>query len=105
MSGSDLAIVADSSHDDDERPEHARWDEPAFTSPHLQQLYRSLVADMESEIVADPALRTVTAMMIRTVARDYVVRLTADQGEPRARQLERDSSFLRAASLWRRPFR
>ena len=87
---SDLSVVP---VEDFEVPEFNDWREvePHFTSLHLQRLYRELVVELDAEFAG---LGATAAMMTRTVARDYVVRVTADQGETRARQLERDRRMM-----------
>lgn len=89
----DLSVI----HAEAEQPEQPEWvqeGEPSFTSEAVQAEYRRLVTQMRSEIVVDPALRTITDLMIKTIARDYCVRLTADMGEPKARQQERDRRMM-----------
>jgi hypothetical protein len=77
-----------------EEASSARYDEPEFVSERHLMLYRKLVRDMEEESNLNPATKTAMGIAIRTLARDYVVRLIGDQGEPRARQQERDRRFM-----------
>lgn len=69
-------------------------DEPVFPSAEHQQMYRDLVERMEREASVLPGMATAVGLMIRKLARDYVVSVMADQGEPAARSQERDRRMM-----------
>ncbi len=63
-------------------PPDGEWtDEPTFPRPEHTQLYNTLVERMEAEASVLPGMGTAVGLMIRTLARDYVVRVIADQGD------------------------
>ncbi len=70
--------------------EDDKWsDEPNFPRPEQRRLYRTLVQRMEAEAVVLPGMGTAIGMLLRNLARDYVVRVIADQeGGAPARSLE-----------------
>ena len=70
------------------------WDEPHFPTEEHQRLYRDLVERMESEASVLPGMGTAVGLLIRKLARDYVVGLMADQGESAAREQERDRRMM-----------
>lgn len=53
-------------------------DEPRFPEPYLS-LYRKLVEDAEEEIAILPGAGTISRMLIRKIARDYIAGLMADR--------------------------
>lgn len=71
-----------------------RFDEPDF-DPEYLALYRELVAKMEAEAFQVPGVQTALGLIIRTLARDYVVRVLADHtSEPRVRSRENDRRMM-----------
>lgn len=54
-------------------------DEPNFPRPEHRRLYRSLVQNMTAEATILPGSSTVVGLIIRNLARDYVVRVISDQ--------------------------
>lgn len=70
-------------------------DEPAFPNAHYQRMYRSLVKRMEHEATVLPGMATAVGLIIRKLARDYVVGVMADQGGgPPARNMENDRRMM-----------
>lgn len=80
-----LVHIPDGIYDEDD----AWSDEPNFPRPEHRRLYRSLVHNMTAEATVLPGMKTAVGMLLRNLARDYVVRVIADQagGSP-ARALE-----------------
>lgn len=76
-----------------------RYDEPAFQNPELQVLYRDLVQRMEAEATVLPGMGTAVGLVIRKLARDYVVGLAADQGDSAAARHERDTRMMQSLRL------
>lgn len=76
----------------------AATDEPSWPEEKYAVLYRDLVSKMESEATVLPGMSTAVGMMIRKLARDYVVGVMADQNEDMlgvlARTQERDRRML-----------
>ncbi len=79
--------------------EGPRPDEPTFPDSVRQRMYRDLVQRMESEATVLPGMGTAVGLIIRKLARDYVVGLMADQGESRAVQKERDGRMMASFTL------
>jgi len=79
--------------------ENARFDEPNFTGDYLK-LYRELVVRMESEALQVPGVQTAIGLIIRNLARDYVVRVLADHtGSTMVRDRENDRRMIASFKL------
>ncbi len=79
--------------------ERARFDEPDFPEEYLT-LYRELVHKMEAEAFQIPGVQTAIGLVIRNLARDYVVRAMADHtGEYEVRSRENDRRMMAAFKL------
>jgi hypothetical protein len=75
-------------------------DEPTFPSEEHRRLYRDLVRKMEAEATVLPGMGTAVGLIIRNLARDYVVRVIADQtGGFAARAAERDRRMMASFKL------
>jgi len=77
-------------------------DEPSFPTVEHQELYRDLVARMEAEASILPGMSTAVGLVIRRIARDYVVGVIADQGGATgtaARKAERDTRMMQGLRL------
>ncbi len=79
--------------------EKARFDEPDFSGEYLA-LYRELVVKMESEALQVPGVQTAIGLIIRNLARDYVVRVVADHtGDGVVHARENDRRMLASFKL------
>lgn len=80
-----------------------REHEPSFPTEGHQDLYRDLVIRMEREASILPGMSTAVGLVIRTLARDYVVRLIADQENDQfrasAKRSERDNRMMQGFRL------
>lgn len=77
-------------------------DEPDFPLEEHRKLYRDLVSRMEAEAAVLPGMGTAVGLIIRNLARDYVVRVIADQNghwQASARTQERDRRMLASFKL------
>ena len=76
-----------------------RYDEPNF-DPEYLALYRELVRKMEAEAFQIPGVQTAIGLIIRTLARDYVVRAMADHtGDYQIRSRENDRRMMASFRL------
>lgn len=96
MNTTELAVIAEILHE-----EPPLVDEPYFTHRRYLELYRQLVRRMEAEATVLPGMGTTVGMIIRKLARDYVVGVIADQtsGPSTARIRERDGRMMRSFDL------
>jgi len=79
--------------------EPVRFDEPNFTGDYLG-LYRELVRKMEAEALQIPGVKTAIGLIIRNLARDYVVRVIADRtGDRPTMDRERDRRMIASFKL------
>jgi len=77
-----------------------RYDEPNFPDPEYMSLYRELVFKMDAEAIQVPGVQKAIGLIIRTIARDYVVRVIADHtGEPDVRSRENDKRMMTSFKL------
>ncbi len=93
----ELAVVPEIVTDDWVDP--PRYDEPNFDTEEQLILYREKVEEMEAEASILPGVGTAVGMVIRKVARDYVVGLIADKGDTRARKHERDTRMIQGFKM------
>ena len=75
-----------------------RFDEPDFDG-ELLEYYRDIVVRMTAEAAILPGMGTMTGLLIRRLARDYVTGLAADKNVPGYKRNERDIRMMQSFRL------